>query len=314
MTRVTPYLVGFSALNSSRSLNYWYGLTLSAFLCGPVLAQDLAVPAVAASQPSLGANLMPLAAPAATQSPSASGVLNSPSVPAPAKPAAASHNRWKSLSAVQQRALAPLENDWSHLDTQQRLKWLEIASRFVSMPIEEQARLQERMSSWAKLSPVERNHARLMFLQAQQIAPESRQAKWDSYQALAPEQRQELAAKAAQRALATNASGGALQAKPGKHLAAGAKRTPADHAKSNVVPARTSAPLPKPVTPTLLQKKPGVTTMLINQAASPPAHQLSGLMKIVATPDLVDPQTLLPKRAAAAARTPEPAVATPPGQ
>ncbi len=235
-------------------------------------------------------------------------------MPAQAKPVAATHNRWKGLSAVQQRALAPLENDWSHLDAQQRLKWLEIASRFASMPIEEQARLQERMSSWAKLSPVERNRARLMFLQVQKIAPESRQAKWDSYQALAPEQRQELADKAAQRALASHAAAVALQAKQGKRLAAGAKRGPADHAKSNLVPARASAPRPKPVTPTLLQKKPGVTTMLINQAAAPPPHQHSGFTKIVATPDLVDPNTLLPKRTASTARAPEPAVATPPRQ
>lgn len=311
MTRVTGYLLGFSALSSGRSVNYWCGLTLLTLLHGSVSAQDLAVPAVAASQPSTAVGLLPLATTVAKQRPSASGALSAAPVPAQAKPAAANLYRWKSLSAAQRQALAPLEKEWDHLDQQQRLKWLEIASRFASLPTDEQARMQERMGSWAKLSPVERSRARLIFQQAQQITPESRQAKWEAYQALAPEQRQDLADKAAKRTLATNAPSGAMQAKHGKSLATATKTTLPDQAKSNLVPDRTSAPLPKSVTPTLLQKKPGVTTMLINQTATPPAHQQSGMTKIVAAPDMVDSRTLLPKRIAASASNPEPPVATP---
>jgi len=307
MTRVTSYLVRYSPLSSGRSGLYWCGLTLLTLLHGSVLAQDLAVPATAASRPSVTAGLLPLATPVAK----ASGALSAASAPKQAKPAAASLYRWKSLSAAQRQALAPLEKEWSHLDQQRRLKWLEIASRFSSLPTDEQARMQERMSSWAKLSPVERSRARLIFQQAQQITPESRQAKWEAYQALAPEQRQELADKAAERTLATNAPIGALQAKHEKRLAAATKPALADQAKSNLVPERANAPLPKSVTPTLIQKKPGATTMLINQTATPPAHQQSGTTKIVAAPDLVDALTLLPKRVAASANAPEPAVATP---
>lgn len=203
---------------------------------------------------------------------------------------------WKQLTAAQQQALSPLAKDWDSLDLPRRRKWLEIATRFPSLPPDEQARVQERMSSWAKLSPVERNQARIGFQQAQQIAPESRQAKWEAYQALPPEQRQELAEKAAKKSQAK-----VLDAKAGKAAASVAKPVLDSQVKSNLVPQRASAPQPKSVAPTVVQNKPGVTTTLINQTAKPPAHQQSGMPKIMASPELVDANTLLPKRPAAAA-------------
>lgn len=217
--------------------------------------------------------------------PSVAGRSNS----AAANPTNVKLYHWGELTAEQRLALAPLEKDWASIDLQRRRKWLEIAARFQSMPADEQARMQERMSSWAKLSPLERSRTRLMFQQAQQIAPQSRQEKWEAYQALAPEQRQELADKAAKRKIAANARN--------KDAAIAPKAALPDKAKSNLVPERKQAPLPSPVTPTLIQHRPGATTTLINQTASPPAHQQGGLPKIMAEPDLVDPLTLLPKRA-----------------
>nr|WP_316639804.1 DUF3106 domain-containing protein [uncultured Roseateles sp.] len=201
---------------------------------------------------------------------------------------------WRQLTPTQQQALAPMAKDWDSLDLSRRRKWLEIATRFPSLPADEQARVQERMSSWAKLSPVERSQARIGFQQAQQITPESRQAKWEAYQALPPEQRQELADKAAKK----------TEAKIGKAAAPITKPVLDNQAKSNLVPQRTSAPQPMSVAPTVVQNKPGVTTTLINQTAKPPAHQQSGMPKIMAAPELVDPNTLLPKRPAGSASTP----------
>lgn len=249
----------------------------------PVSAQDLAAPALAASRPSTAASRSPGAA------------------PTEGKPTVAKLQSWNSLSAAQRLALAPLEKDWGRLDQQRRLKWLEIAARFPSLPADEQARMQERMRSWAELSPTERGQARLMFQQAKQIAPESRQAKWEAYQALEPEQRQELADKAAKRTSASNTANGTSQAKTARNLAPERKAALADRVKSNLVPDRNSAPVLKSVTPTLVQNKPGASTTLINQAAARPAHQQGGLTKIVAAPDLVDSNTLLPKRGAASA-------------
>lgn len=302
MTRLGDHVFRFSLRTSGQSGIFWRGLYLLVFLPGSVLAQDLAVPASAASQASLAASAAP-----------AKQHISSTAAPALglAKPTVASIYRWKNLSPAQQQALAPLEKDWGHLDQQRRRKWLEIAARFHSLPADERARMQERMSSWAKLSPMERSQARLIFQQAQQITPQSRQEKWEAYQALAPEQRQELADKATKRSIANNAPNSAILAKAGKRNALARKPALADQVKSNLVPDRTSAPLPKSVTPTLVQNKPGATTTLINQTTAPPAHQQSGLPKILAAPDLVDALTLLPKRAIATAPEDGSTIATP---
>ncbi len=61
----------------------------------------------------------------------------------------------------------------------------------------------------------------------------------------------------------------------------------------------------KSVSPTVVQARPGATTVLVTRAAPPPNHQQPGLPKIAATEGFVNPATLLPKRGAqgAAVRT-----------
>ena len=63
--------------------------------------------------------------------------------------------------------------------------------------------------------------------------------------------------------------------------------------------------LAKSVTPTVVQSKPGATTVLVTRTSPPPNHQQPGLPKIAATEGFVNPSTLLPKRGAqgAAVRT-----------
>ena len=67
---------------------------------------------------------------------------------------------WKQLSTEQQRILAPLSGEWDMMEGFRRKKWLGIAQRYQSLSPEEQARMQRRMTSWAKLTPEERKHAR----------------------------------------------------------------------------------------------------------------------------------------------------------
>ena len=57
--------------------------------------------------------------------------------------------------------------------------------------------MQDRMSDWAKLTPTERGQARLRYQEAKQVPPSDRRSRWDAYQALPPEQKDELAARAA---------------------------------------------------------------------------------------------------------------------
>jgi hypothetical protein len=194
---------------------------------------------------------------------------------------------WTVLSPSQQRALRPLEAEWGRIDSPRRSKWLEIADRFPAMSPAEQARVQTRMTEWAKLTPRERGQARMNFREAQQVPTQERKAKWEAYNALPPEQRKELAAKAVPPAR-----------KPGNESSANSSSQ-----KSNVVPNSSYAPKPKAVAPTVAQAQPGATTNLITKRPTPPAHQPAGLPKIAVTPGFVDQSTLLPKRGPQGAAT-----------
>lgn len=194
---------------------------------------------------------------------------------------------WQGLSRTQQLALAPLQRDWDALDPMRKSKWLEIAPRFLYLPSEEQARMHERMRAWSRLSPAQRQQARIGYQVAQQVKADDRQAKWEAYQALSPERRQELADKAISKLV-----------RPAPKLAAGADL---GQAKSNLIPALPRNLPSMPVAPSVLQAKPGASTVLITQPKTPPSHQRAGQTKVFADPDLVDSKTLLPKQRLATA-------------
>lgn len=219
----------------------------------------------------------------------------------PAKPAAtvvadAGGPAWGSLNGQQRGVLAPLERDWHTIDAPRKAKWLEVASRFPSMPPEERQRVQERMADWARMSPAERGRARLTFQESKQLTREQKQQRWEAYQALPDAQRRALAerAKPAADPRKAGASAPALDAAVPKKTA-------------EPVRAAASSPLVKPVAPTIVQAKPGATTTLMTRQVAPPAHQRPGQPKIAAKPDQVNRQTLLPQlgpQATAAASAP----------
>ena len=196
---------------------------------------------------------------------------------------------WAQLSPAQRQALAPLERDWSRIDEPRRAKWLEVASRFPSMPPDERQRLQARMADWARLTPAERSSARLQFQEAQVMSPHDRQAQWQAYQALPDTEREALADRAKR------------PGKPAASSAAPRKDATAATAtgvsgKRNLVEPGATTPL-RPANGTAQQARPGATTTpMTNARPLPPAHNQAGLPKIAATPGFVDPSTLLPKR------------------
>lgn len=202
---------------------------------------------------------------------------------------------WSSLSARQKTALKPLEADWHRIDSSRRSKWLEIADRFPAMSPAEQARIQTRMTEWAKMTPRDRGEARLNFREVQQVPAQERKAKWEAYNALPPERRKQLAAKAVPPAR-----------KPANDPSGDTAAT-----KSNVVPNSSYAPRPKPIAPTVAQAQPGATTNLITKRPAPPVHQPAGLPKIAVTPGFVDQSTLLPKRGPQGAATRSAAASSP---
>ncbi|MEY8689754.1 MAG: DUF3106 domain-containing protein [Leptothrix sp. (in: b-proteobacteria)] len=190
---------------------------------------------------------------------------------------------WDELSASEQRILQPLQAQWASTDAPRRQKWRDIASRFPTMNADQQARTTSRMAEWAAMTPNERNAARLQFEQVKQLPSSERQARWDAYQALAPEQRDALSKQAATRAPIKDV----IATKP----AAGSTPT-----KSNIVEANRPSAKPLPVGPATVQAGVGASTKPITQRPTPPRHQQAGLPKIAATPDFVDRTTLLPQR------------------
>jgi Protein of unknown function (DUF3106) len=226
----------------------------------------------------------------------------------PAKPPAATKQSgptWQALTPAQRSALAPLQGDWSSIDASNKAKWLEIASRYPSLPAEEQARMQARMNEWSRLSPADRGRARVTFQETKQLPAQERQAQWQAYQALPESQRRALASRAQPEKSAV----------PAKPPPSAGKPEPGPSTKRNVVvsPSQTAKPA-KSVGPTVVQASPGATTTLVTRQPAPPAHQQTGMPKIAATPGFVDESTLLPKRGpqGAAARSPNPAPATKP--
>lgn len=194
---------------------------------------------------------------------------------------------WRDLTLAQREALTPLQQQWSRLDAQSRRKWLTLVERFPTMPQAERDRIQARMHDWAALTPQQRGKARLHFREARVLPDADRKAKWQAYQALSPEQKKQLAARA-------TSSRHARHAKP-EH-----RRTTAESALETAAgtPLATAAvaPPPRPVAPTVLQVRPGATTIPVSRLPGRPLLDTAGVSKIVAGPELIDPATLLPRR------------------
>ena len=204
--------------------------------------------------PGLARRIAGLALAALALAASAAALAQAPAQPAPKAPvppppfatptaAAEAGVRWQSLTPAQRQALAPLERDWSGIDAQRKQKWLQIADRYPSLPPQEQARIAERMNEWARLTPAERGEMRLRYQEAQQVPAPDRSAKWQEYQNLPPDAKQQFAARAA-------ASAAPAKADPRPGAKAGPSTREGSQAKANVVPNPTLAQRPKAVAPT----------------------------------------------------------------
>lgn len=104
---------------------------------------------------------------------------------------------WKELTLAQQQSLKPLAANWATMGEVQKRKWLAISKNYPSLPPAEQAKLHSRMTEWVTLTQQQRTQARLNFAETKKIAPSEKTATWQAYQALSPEEKQKLAAKAA---------------------------------------------------------------------------------------------------------------------
>ncbi len=150
---------------------------------------------------------------------------------------------------MQQQTLKPLAASWNTLSEPQKRKWLEISKNYHSLPPEGQATMHSRMNEWVALSPQQRAEARLNFAKtkelSKQLTPEEKQAKWQTYQALSPEEKQKLAAKSTTRPVG---AAPAVKPVPPQKLAAvpphGTKPEPKPAAKIGPTQATLIIPVP----------------------------------------------------------------------
>jgi hypothetical protein len=211
---------------------------------------------------------------------------------------------WRDLTPAQREALAPLQQQWARLDAPGRRKWLTLVERFPTMPQAERDRIQARMHDWAALTPQQRAKARLHFREARELPDADRKAKWQAYQELSPEQKKQLAARAASSRHPRHAKTERRRANAGSALETAAGMLP---------PASEPVPPPQPVAPTVLQVRPGASTIPVSGLPGRPLLDTAGVSKIVAGPELIDPATLLPRRGPQAAAMVRPPASAPAG-
>lgn len=208
---------------------------------------------------------------------------------------------WQQLTPQQKQVLGPLHEHWSAMDDQSHDKWLGVAERYPRLGPAEQARVRERMAQWSRVPPTERGEARLRFQQSRQMSPDERQKKWEAYQALPKEDRDDLQRQAVRRAkpvFLADGMTGPREARQAFALKRNASGTQTDR-KVNLVPTPNgNANGTAVVAPTVVKAGSGATTTLVTQRPTPPLHQQSGLPKIAASKGFVDPVTLLPQRGA----------------
>ena len=99
---------------------------------------------------------------------------------------------WRELTALQQQSLKPLAANWSGIGEAQKRKWLALSRNYPSLPAPEQAKIHSRMTEWVSLSQEQRTQARLNFAETKKLSPSEKNANWQAYQALSPEDRQKL--------------------------------------------------------------------------------------------------------------------------
>jgi hypothetical protein len=157
-------------------------------LAGVVMIPCQAQPAGAASAPVAAASAA--SRPASAKHPASATKTAASAKRSPTKPL------WTELTPAQQQALKPLAGTWDTVSEAQKRKWLALSQNYPRMSGAEQEKLHSRMSEWVALSPQQRTTARLNFGQTQQISPDDKKAKWEAYQALSPEEKSKLAAKA----------------------------------------------------------------------------------------------------------------------
>lgn len=125
--------------------------------------------------------------------------LNSTPSKVTAPPEKKPDETWEGLKPVQQKILAPLESNWDYMLPDSRKKWIQVANIYPKMSVQDQERLQSRMTSWSNLSQKERRLARENYLASLKFPAEKKAEAWSAYQKLSDEQKKKLAESEAKK-------------------------------------------------------------------------------------------------------------------
>lgn len=114
---------------------------------------------------------------------------------------------WSSLSADQQRMLAPLQGEWNGMPPGRQHRLAEHALHWTTLPPERRQQIQERLTRWSHMTPAERRQVREnarafhdlppgqrakireAFRKFQSLPPEQRRALRERWRAMSPQQR-----------------------------------------------------------------------------------------------------------------------------
>ena len=190
---------------------------LASILVGSLVAQAQTSAPASGSAP-VTAPAQTHAKPATVGKPMAPGVVKTATPASPPVAAATTETKplWKELTPSQQASLRPLAANWSGIEEAQKRKWIALSNNYATLPPAEQQKMHSRMAEWSSLSQQQRAQARLNFAESNKLGPKekaektaSKAADWEAYQALSPEEKQKLAAKATPKS-----TGAAMAIKP----------------------------------------------------------------------------------------------------
>lgn len=102
---------------------------------------------------------------------------------------------WSSLSAEQQRMLAPVRNQWDQMQPGRQRHLAEHANHWADLPPQRQQQIQQRLTRWANMTPEQRRQLRDNARAFHDLTPEQRakvRAAYERFRALSPAERQAL--------------------------------------------------------------------------------------------------------------------------
>ena len=102
---------------------------------------------------------------------------------------------WAQLTDNQRKILSALGGEWDTLRPWQRAKMLDIARDYPKMDSGKQLRVQRRLTSWSRMTPYERENARIRFQQFHSLSADKKdelRKKWAEHQKLPEVEREKL--------------------------------------------------------------------------------------------------------------------------